>query len=92
MNTPMITAALKIDELAYNLDNISNDDNKALEDYTAAEILAEATYVLDLFVNPAQGHINGEALRGQEGPKQTIWARGQVRKLKAFIKRFSNRA
>lgn len=84
----MITAALKIDELRYNLDNISNDDNKALEDYTTAEVLYEAGYVLDLFVNPAQGHINNEALRGDEGPEQTIWARGQVRKLKAFLKRF----
>lgn len=89
MTTPLITAALKIDELAYNLENISNDDNKKLEDYTTAEVLAEAAYVLDLFINPAQGHINNEAMRGDEGPKQTIWARGQVRKLRAFVKKFA---
>lgn len=89
MTTPLITAAIKIEELRYNLDNISNDDDKALEDYTIAEILAEAAYVLDLFVNPAQGHINYEALSGDEGPEQRVWARGQVRKLKAFIKKFA---
>ena len=81
----LVARALSIDELAYNLENISQDDKKAVEDYTDDEILAEARYVLDLFVNPGQGHINGEALRGEEGPDQKKWARSQVGKLQRFI-------
>ena len=54
----IIKAALAIDELAYNLENISTDDKRPLEDFSTNEILAEAAYVLDLFVNPSQGHIN----------------------------------
>ena len=68
---------------------VVHDDGKQIEDYTDAAILAEAAYVLDLFVNPAQGHINHEALTGGEGAEQRVWARGQVRKLKALIKKFN---
>jgi len=89
MTSKFLTAALAIDELAYNLENISRDDKRPLEDYTTAEIIAEAAYVLDLFVNPAQGHINHEALTGGEGAEQRSWARGQVRKLTALIKKFN---
>jgi len=81
--------ATKIDELAYFLDNISHDDKKQITDYTAAEIVAEAKYVLGLFLDPNEGHINNEALRGDEGPAQRQWARKQVRQLKAFIKKHS---
>jgi len=89
MTSKLLTAALAIDELAYNLENISTDDKRPLDSYSAAEILAEAAYVLDLFVNPAQGHINHEALSGGDGSEQRVWARGQVRKLKALIKKFA---
>jgi hypothetical protein len=37
--------ALRIDELAYNLDNISNDDKVKLEDIPEDEIIGEAVYV-----------------------------------------------
>jgi hypothetical protein len=81
--------AMKIDELAYNLGNISHDDKKQITDYTVDEIVNEAKYVLGLFLNPNEGHINNEALRGDEGPEQRQWARKQVRQLKAFIKKHS---
>ena len=81
--------AMRIDELAYTLDNISTDDRKAITDYSAADIVAEARYVLELYVNPAQGHINSEALAGDEGAEQQRWARQQVRQLRAFIKKYS---
>jgi hypothetical protein len=81
--------AMKIEELAYNLGNISHDDKKQITDYTVAEIVAEAKYVLGLFVDPNEGHINNEALRGDEGPDQRRWAQKQVRQLKAFIKKHS---
>jgi len=85
----IIKAALAIDELAYDLENISADDKKQIEDYTDVEIVKEAEYVLSLFVDPNETHWNAEDLRGENGPKQKVWATGQVRKLKALIKKFT---
>jgi hypothetical protein len=86
---PIIKSALAIEELAYTLDNISIDDKVSVESYTDEQIVNEAKYVLDLFVNPSQGHINHEAWIGDEGPEQKAWARKQVRQLKAFIKQYA---
>lgn len=85
----IIKAALAIEELSYTLDNISTDDRKAVEDYTDAEILHEAKYVLGLFIDPTESHFNAEDYRGENGHERKKWARGQVRKLKAFIKKYS---
>jgi hypothetical protein len=84
----IVKSAMAIDELAYSLDNISIDDKVAVDSYPDEQIVKEAKYVLDLFVNPSQGHINNEALTGDEGPQQQVWARKQVRQLKAFIKKY----
>lgn len=84
----IIKSALAIGELAYSLENISNDDRKQISDYTDSEILHEADYVLSLFVNPNETHWNAEDLRGENGEIQQKWAREEVRKLKAFIKKF----
>jgi hypothetical protein len=80
---------MKIDELAYTLNNISTDDKKAVADYAASEVIEEAKYVLDLFINPSQGHINHDALIGEEGPDQQKWASKQVRQLRSFIKKYA---
>ena len=85
---PIIKSALAIDELAYTLDNIAQGDKVTIDTYSDHEIVSEAKYVLDLFLNPSQGHINHEALMGDEGPEQTVWAKTQVKKLKAFIKKY----
>jgi hypothetical protein len=84
----MLKAALNIDELAYDLDNISNDDGKPVEGYTQAEIVHEARYVLEKFHNEIGGHWNNYDLRGENGSEQQKWARGEVRKLNAFIKKY----
>ncbi len=86
----IIKSALAIDELAYTLDNISTDDKVSVNSYTDEQIINEAKYVLDLFINPSQGHINHEAWIGDDGAEQKTWARQQVRQLKAFIKQYSN--
>ncbi len=83
------TDAIKIDELAYTLNNISTDDKKAIADYTKVELIEEAKYVLNLFINSAYGHINHEALMGYEGADQQKWANRQVRQLRSFIKKYS---
>ena len=84
----IIKAACNIDELYATLENISADDGKEFEDYTDAEIVHEAEYVLSTFYEA--GHINGDALSGdlEDGPYDQKWAQGEVRKLKALIKKF----
>jgi hypothetical protein len=84
----IIKAALAIDELAYDLENISADDGKQIGDYTDAEIVSEAKYVLDQFQEALGGHLNYEDLSGENGEERQEWARGEVRQLKALIKKF----
>ena len=85
----IIKSALAIDELKNDLENISTDDKKKIEDYTDSEIVHEAKYVLSLFLDPNETHWNAEDLRGENGSVQQKWAQGEVRKLKAFIKKYS---
>ena len=88
MTRAIIKSAFAISELANTLDNISNDDKKKIEDYTDAEILREAKYVLGLFTDPTETHWNAEDLRGENGLAQQKWAKSEVRKLNAFIKTY----
>ena len=89
MTRAIIKSAMAISELANSLENISTDDKKQIENYTDAEILQEAKYVLGLFTNPNETHWNAEDLRGENGEAQQKWAMAEVRKLKAFIKKYS---
>lgn len=81
--------ALDINELAVTLENISADDKRPLESYSIQEIVAEAKYVLSTFFEP--GHINGDTYAGEyeQDACNQAWARQEVRKLKAFIKKYS---
>ncbi len=83
----IVKTAMSIDELANNLQQISRDDNKAVNDYTDAEIVHEAKYILSCFHEA--GHLNNEDFIGENGAEQRKWAVGQVRKLDAFIKKFA---
>jgi hypothetical protein len=85
----IIKSAKAISELAYDLDNICTDDKKKIEDYTDAEIVNEAKHVLSLFTDSNETHWNAEDLRGENGAEQQKWARGEVRMLKSFIKKYS---
>ena len=89
MTRAIIKSALAIDELSYDLDNIAYSDKKNIEDYTDEEILSEAKYVLGLFIDPNETHFNAEDYRGENGEVQQAWAKAEVRKLKAFIKKYS---
>ena len=80
---------MSIDELANDLENISTDDRKQIDDYTDVEIVKEAKHVLGLFEDESNPHWNNQDLRGENGPEQQKWARGEVRKLKAFIKKYN---
>jgi len=83
---PIIKAAMNIRELAYDLENISQDDKKQISDYTDAEILHEAKYVLDIYHE--SGTVSNDALMGEHGKDEQKSARDDVRKLKALIKKF----
>ena len=85
----IIKSALAIDELQNDLENIASDDKKEIDQYTDAEILVEAKYVLEMFLDGTNPHWNNEDFRGLNGPEQQKWAQGEVRKLKAFIKKYS---
>ncbi len=83
----IVKSAMEIDELANNLQQISRDDNKTVNDYTDAEIVHEAKYILSCFHE--DGHLNNEDYIGENGEEQHKWAVDQVRKLNAFIKKFA---
>jgi len=85
--TAILKSAMAIDELANTLQQIARDDNKQVTDYTNAEIVHEAKYVLSCFHE--DGHLNHEDYTGENGEEQYKWAVGQVRKLNAFIKKYS---
>lgn len=82
----IIQAAMEIDELAYDLENISADDKKDIEDYTDAEIVHEANYVVRTYYE--DGHANNEELMGEHGPERQQWARRQVTKLRNLINKY----
>jgi hypothetical protein len=92
------TSAMKIEELAYNLENITRDDSKRTgktitpNDLPVEDLVKEARYVLSLFIDPDEAHINREAYLGEEGPDQKKWARQQVKQLRAFVKKFGTGA
>jgi hypothetical protein len=87
MTRSILKSAMAIDELANNLQQIAQDDKKQVTDYTDAEIVHEAKYVLSCFHE--DGHLNNEDYIGENGPEQRKWAVDQVRKLNAFIKKFA---
>lgn len=85
----IIKSAMAIDELRNDLENIALDDKKDIDQYTDKEIVAEAKHVLEMFLDGTNPHWNYEDLQGQNGLEQQKWAQGEVRKLKAFIKKYS---
>ena len=92
MSRAIIKAAMAIDELASTLNNISEDDHKAIKDYTDAEIVHEAVYVLSTFHEG--GHMNNDALIGEmehDGCNQA-WALREVKKLRALIRKYDKAA
>lgn len=90
MARAIIKAALAIDELASTLNNISEDDHKDIHDYTDAEIVHEAKYVLSTFHEG--GHMNNDALIGEmeHDTCNAAWARREVKKLRALIAKYDN--
>lgn len=89
MARAIIKAALAIDELASTLNNISEDDHKDIQDYTDADIVSEAKYVLSCFYEG--GHMNNDALIGEMEHDEcnAAWARREVKKLRSLIAKYA---
>lgn len=78
-----VRSALTIPELSVSLGNISQDDNKKVDDYTQEEIVKEAEYVLSCFNEP--GHLLNECLHD---PETRTDSRRQIRRLHEYINRY----
>ena len=79
----LLDRALAIDELAESLGRIAQDDKRAVESYTDAEIMAEARYVLSCFNE--SGHINhDDRLESDDAVLRRDLAR-QYRALQALV-------
>jgi hypothetical protein len=81
-----IDDALKSYELATSLENIASDDKKRLEEYSVAEVVKEAEYVLSCYYEG--GHCSNDELRGDAGPEARKTARREVRILTNYIKKY----
>lgn len=82
----ILTKATDIYELALTLQNISEDDNKDISDFTDKEIVDEAKYVLSTYNE--SGHANNDELIGEAGPEAKKNAQKEVNKLKQLIKKY----
>ena len=85
MNRPILKDIERSDELMYVLGNISQDDGKAISDYTDAELIHEAEYVLSCFYEG--GHDNNEALTDRSNEAHG-WATKNVRALNKIITKY----
>ena len=86
----LVRDALKCDELNYHLREIIGvDDGKSPEEYTDAEIIGEAKYVLESYF--IEGAINNDMLTNDFGDRveEQKLAEKEVRQLKRFIKKYS---
>lgn len=81
-----LAAALDIDELEVSLRNISEDDKREVSSYSQKEIVDEAKWVLSVYYE--SGTISNERLNGEWGAFDKKAAQTDVKKLKAFIKKY----
>ena len=82
--------AYKSDELKYQIrEVIAVDDKIEPEDMSDELIISEAQYVLSKFIGGI-GFEQEEEYRGEHGAEQQRWARGNVRAIKAFLKKYAS--
>jgi hypothetical protein len=83
---PILKDIERSDELMYVLGNISSDDQCEISDYTDAELIHEAKYVLSCFYEG--GHDNNDALTDPSNEAHN-WAMKNVRELKKLIAKYN---
>ena len=77
--------ALKIEELENTLTNIAQDDGKDITDYSQAEVVHEAEYLLDCYNEG--GHSFNEDLTDDD-PDVRRRAKKEVKQLEKYIERY----
>ncbi len=82
----IVKDALEIDEMVFAFECICADDNKDPSDYTDTELVNEAEY--RLFTYYESGHTNNDDMRLGDDPLARKQAQTDIRKLKAFIKKY----
>ena len=82
----IVEDALKIDEMQFAFECICADDKKQPEDYTDQELVNEAEYRLYTFYE--NGHANNDEMRLGDDADSRKQARTDIRRLKAFIKKY----
>jgi acetoacetate decarboxylase len=82
----IVKDALKIDEMIFAFECICPDDGKNPEDYTDEELVTEAEYRLYTYFE--SGHMNNDEMRLGNDPEARKQARTDIRKLRAFIKKY----
>ena len=87
-NKAILKDALRIHELNIDLQQISGDDGKKIEDYSAKEIYSEAKYILGLFLE--SGTMDNDAYIGEHGPEEQKAAKDSVKKLQALVKKYAD--
>ena len=75
-------AAMRVSELAYQLETNAADDDAEVEVYTDKEILEEALYVRSKYDG---GWIHSDMLNGTNGKEEQKIAIKEVRELDKFI-------
>lgn len=84
----LVADALKCSELNHFLEIISTDDNKKIDDYTDAEIVAEAEHVIGLYAEG--GTAQSECLSGDLGKEDQRDARRELKELQLFLKKHAH--
>lgn len=82
----IVKDALKIDEMIFAFECICPGDNKEPEDYTDEELVEEAEYRLYTYFEP--GHNNNDYMRLGDEPECRKQAQLDIRRLRAFIKKY----
>lgn len=82
----IVKAALAIPEMQFAFECICTDDKKEPNDFSDAEVVAEAEYRLYTYFE--NGHINNDMRLGRETAEGKKIAQKDVRMLKAFIKKY----
>ena len=82
----IVKDALAINEMDFAFDCICPSDGKEPEDYTDEELVSEAEYRLYTFFE--RGHVNNDDMRLSHDPDCRKSARTDIRKLRAFIKKY----
>ncbi len=85
----IVRDAMKVSELWYQLSEvIAIDDDCEVDDYTDWDIVSEAMFVQNKYLDQSDCWIHREALEGKHGEEDRKGARRELRQLNRFLKKW----